>query len=156
MAPKVKTPKPSVKNKLAEKMKNWLNIVPVKKDDVLKRPAASVMKKPAAKHLERTPEDADGDGALVVAEEEEEHRDRLKVVQFQKNLSSFPEWIQKAWNQNKSRAEKTKIVNSVVVRDAKGKYKFDIANPQLEDLKHVQLFVWFCCFICLTFCCFWC
>ncbi len=142
MAPKAKALKPSAKTKLADKMKNWLNIAPVKKDDVLKRPAASVMKKPAAKHLEGTPEDADGDDAPVVAEdEEEEHRDRLKVAQFQKNLSSFPVRIQTVWNQNKSRAEKTKVVNSVVLRNAKGKYKFDVSNPQLEDLKHVQFFV---------------
>ncbi len=71
-----------------------------------------------------------------MATETDESRDRLKVHQFAKNISSFPEWVQQAWADTKTgRAAKTNLVNSIAQRDANGRCKFDLEGTKFEALQ---------------------
>jgi hypothetical protein len=142
-AKSAKAGKLSAKEQLAASLKSWAAPEASPQPKVAKKPAARVPKKrPASKDVAEAEEVEPGDGLEELEEVEEEpqsetaeNRDRLKAIQFAKHLHSFPEWVQKAWAGSTSRAEKTKLVNSLVARDpATGKYHFDLDNPSIQAL----------------------
>ena len=107
------------------------------KGAMMKRPAAlakdpttkqqlAVMKRPAGKEEPNDEQEGDGDAT----------RDRLKMLAIERMHDNLPDWAQQTWQQLQGRgkrADRTRFVNEVVVRDAKGKYKFDSRAPVMKE-----------------------
>ena len=134
---------------LADKVKEWLKMEGAgeNKDnnpkDSTKNPKANtkgnfkVMKKPAGKNTTK----AKDSGHKTQAEEtnDDNGRDRLKAIVFNKNIQAFPDWVQAVWADPRAkRSEGTAIVNQGVVRDENVKYKFNLNAPVFEAIISCQ------------------
>lgn len=133
-----KAPKESPKTELLKKVSGWqLDAAEVQKrpatsPKVLKRPATKGKGKNSAKdeaEAEEEVEEVDSQEADI----EDDKRDKLKAMAFARNVGSFPEWVQAAWNQPGNRPGKTRLINNIVQKCPQtGKFKFDLDSPVLQ------------------------
>ena len=67
------------------------------------------------------------------AAEQSGHRDRLKQHQWKRSFDDFPQSVKEEW-EKAGRARKTQMVNSLIVRNQDGSYKFNNDSALLKEI----------------------